>query len=852
MKKKIVITGGLGYIGTELCKLYSGVSWHHEIIVIDNRFFSERVNQIRNWNMKFIQGDILDKNLIKKYCKDANVVHHLAGITDVPRTKNESSLLQDEKIKEVGEKGTQNILDVISNDCKIIFPSTHVVYEGTNEVKINIKENEATRPVLSYSQSKSINENQLKKSGKNYVILRLGSVYGYSADSMRIDIMPNLFSKIASQDGTLKLFAGGRQIKSLVPLIDVARCFKFMEEKKEINSETFNLTKDTITVKEVAEICKKYNPKIILKETNDEVPNLGFSLDNKKLKDTGFKFLYNLDRNIKEMIHKWSKQDLIKELEHVKEGENLFVDERGVISNHELTEPINLIGMIESKKGTIRANHYHPQQEQKCLFTKGQIIEIFQDIINPNSPKITQVVNAGQLSVIKPNVAHTMVFTKDTTFLNLVRGERDHENYGITHTIKHIFVDEKEKNLLLKSYKFECRSCGNTNLKRVLSLGYQPLANNLINKKNDKCDLYPLELNYCKKCHNCQLSVAVDPKKMFSNYLYTSSTSKVFRNHFVEAAKKYSKDLKLNKKKSYIIDIGSNDGVALRPFLDLGFKKVLGIEPAKNLAKLANKNKIKTFNGFLEKKNIKKIKKNADLILASNVFAHSDKLKEMAECMFSLLSKKGTIVIEVQYLMNTLKDLTFDNIYHEHYNYWSLTSLVYFFNQFQAKIFRSEKIDTHGGSIRIYIKKEKKIKIEMSVKKMLREEESFGIKNFKTYQKFGEKVYEIRKNVLKNIKKLKENKKFIVGYGAPAKATTALNFFGISSEIDFIVEDNKLKHNKFIPGVKIPIKNKSNIKNKKNALLVLAWNFYKDIKKNNANLSDYFVNIKDLESNKWK
>jgi len=852
MKKKIVITGGLGYIGTELCKLYSGVSWHHEIIVIDNRFFSERVNQIRNWNMKFIQGDILDKNLIKKYCKDANVVHHLAGITDVPRTKNESSLLQDEKIKEVGEKGTQNILDVISNDCKIIFPSTHVVYEGINEVKINIKENEATRPVLSYSQSKSINENQLKKSGKNYVILRLGSVYGYSADSMRIDIMPNLFSKIASQDGTLKLFAGGRQIKSLVPLIDVARCFKFMEEKKEINSETFNLTKDTLTVKEVAEICKKYNPKIILKETNDEVPNLGFSLDNKKLKDTGFKFLYNLDRNIKEMIHKWSKQDLIKELEHVKEGENLFVDERGVISNHELTEPINLIGMIESKKGTIRANHYHPQQEQKCLFTKGQIIEIFQDIINPNSPKITQVVNAGQLSVIKPNVAHTMVFTKDTTFLNLVRGERDHENYGITHTIKHIFVDEKEKNLLLKSYKFECRSCGNTNLKRVLSLGYQPLANNLINKKNDKCDLYPLELNYCKRCHNCQLSVAVDPKKMFSNYLYTSSTSKVFRNHFVEAAKKYSKDLKLNKKKSYIIDIGSNDGVALRPFLDLGFKKVLGIEPAKNLAKLANKNKIKTFNGFLEKKNIKKIKKNADLILASNVFAHSDKLKEMAECMFSLLSKKGTIVIEVQYLMNTLKDLTFDNIYHEHYNYWSLTSLVYFFNQFQAKIFRSEKIDTHGGSIRIYIKKEKKIKIEMSVKKMLREEESFGIKNFKTYQKFGEKVYEIRKNVLKNIKKLKENKKFIVGYGAPAKATTALNFFGISSEIDFIVEDNKLKHNKFIPGVKIPIKNKSNIKNKKNALLVLAWNFYKDIKKNNANLSDYFVNIKDLESNKWK
>ena len=335
---------------------------------------------------------------------------------------------------------------------------------------------------------------------------------------------------------------------------------------------------------------------------------------------------------------------------------------------------------------------------------------------------------------------------------------------------------------------------------------------------------------------------------MFSNYLYTSSTSKIFRDHFVEAAKKYSKELKLNKKKSYIIDIGSNDGIALKPFLDIGFKKILGIEPAKNLAKLANKNKIKTFNGFLEKKNLKKIKNNADLILASNVFAHSDKLKEMAECMLSLLSKKGTIVIEVQYLMNTLKDLTFDNIYHEHYNYWSLTSLVYFFNQFNAKIFKSEKVNTHGGSIRVYIKKNKKVKIEESVRKMLKEEEIFGIKDYKTYQKFGDAVYKIRKNVLKNMKKLKDKNKMIIGYGAPAKATTALNFFGISEDIDFIVEDNKLKHDKFIPGVKIPIKNKSKIKDKKNILLVLAWNFYNDIKKNNKDLSDNFVNIKELES----
>ncbi len=845
-KKKILITGGLGYIGTELCKLYSGVSWHHKIVVMDNRFISERVNQLRNWNIDFIHGDILDKEIVLKNFQDADIVHHLAGITDVPRTKSESSSGKDEKIKSVGENGTQNILDAISSKCKIIFPSTHVVYEGIEKVKNDIKEDEETKPVLSYSSSKAFNEKQLKESGKNYVILRLGSVYGYSTDTARIDIMPNLFSKISSQNGTLRLFAGGKQIKSLVPLVDVARCFKFMEEKEKIKSETFNLTKDTVTVKEVAQICKKHNPKITLRETNDEIPNLGFSLLNKKLLNTGFEFLYGLDESIKEMIAKWSKQDLIKDLEHVRDGDNLFVDKRGKISNHELTEPINLIGLIDSKQGTIRANHYHPQQEQKCLFTKGQIIEIFQDVINPNSPKVTQVVNEGQLSIIKPNVAHTMVFSKDTTFLNLVRGERDHDNYGITHTIKHVFVDEAEKKMLLKCYKFDCRSCGNTNLKRVVSLGYQPLANNLLNKINEKCDLYPLEVNYCPACHNCQLSVSVDPKKMFSNYLYTSSTSKSFRDHFVSAAKKYIKDLKL-KKTSLIIDIGSNDGVALKPFLEMGYKNILGVEPAKNLAKVANKNKIKTFNGFLELKNIKKIKKNAELILASNVFAHSDKLKEMAECMFKLLGKNGTLIIEVQYLVNTLRDLTFDNIYHEHYNYWSLTSLINFFNQFNAKIFRSEIVNTHGGSIRVYIKNNTKVKIENSVKKMLKDEEEFGIKKFKTYQSFGEKVYKIKDNIVKNLKKLKIDGNLVIGYGAPAKATTSLNFFGIKKEIDYIVEDNKLKHNKFIPGVKIQIKKKTSIKDKKNTVVVLAWNFFDDIKKNNSNLSNKFINIKDLE-----
>ena len=152
-----------------------------------------------------------------------------------------------------------------------------------------------------------------------------------------------------------------------------------------------------------------------------------------------------------------------------------------------MTEPINLIGYIESKKGSIRANHYHPQQEQKCIFTQGKIIEVYKDLLKSNSIKSTQVVAEGEQSIIKPNVAHAMVFVKDTKFLNLVRGEREHKNYGITHTNKYILVDEHESKMLLKYYKFNCcRSCGNDKLKRVISLGYQPLANNLNKSKNEK------------------------------------------------------------------------------------------------------------------------------------------------------------------------------------------------------------------------------------------------------------------------------------------------------------------------------------------------------------------------------
>jgi nucleoside-diphosphate-sugar epimerase/2-polyprenyl-3-methyl-5-hydroxy-6-metoxy-1,4-benzoquinol methylase/dTDP-4-dehydrorhamnose 3,5-epimerase-like enzyme len=849
--KKIVITGGLGYIGTELCKIYSGEARFKNVIVIDNRFISERVKQLNDWGITYVNGSILDEKLMKHILHDCDVIHHLAGITDVAYVKTESNSEQDNKIIETSIIGTSNVLKYSPSHCRIIFPSTHVVYEGFQETKHNIEEEEPTCPVLTYSTSKLKNEEDIKSSGKDYIILRLGSVYGYSTDTMRINIMPNLFSKMASQNQDIKLYSGGRQYKSLVNLIDVARCFKFMEEYN-VKNETYHLVNERCTVKQVAEICKKVNPKVKLVETKDEVPNLGYTLSNKKILSTGFNFLYNLEDSVEEMIRNWSFRNKNLNIEYIIRGEKEFIDDRGKISNYELTEPINLIGYIESKKGTVRANHYHPIQEQKCLLVKGKYISVIKDLSIPNSPIETRIINEGDIAIIKPYVAHTMVFIEDSIFLNLVRGEREHENYGITHTIPYILVDENFKNNLIKNYSQNCRVCENEKLSDVISLGLSPLANNLIDSSEKEYDKYPLEMKYCNKCHNCQLSYNVESEKMFDNYLYVSSTTSSFKKHFEDSCKIYITKYNLNEN-SFVLDIGSNDGISLKVFKEMGIN-VIGVEPAKNVAKIANNNGINTINKYFTEKTSKEILDKYgkfDLITASNVFAHTNKISEMTNGVYSLLKDNGKFIIEVQYLLNTLKDVTFDNIYHEHVNYWSLTSMIVFFEKHKLYVEDCEIINTHGGSIRVFISKIKSKKTKF-LEEQLRKEKDYSLFNYDSYLKFGEEIIQRKNNLITNLKKIKETYKKIYGYGAPAKATTSLNYYGITNnEIEAIIEDNDLKIGKLIPGTGIPIHSKKYFEeNIPDCVLVLAWNFFDYILQQNDNHIKNgvrFINIKDLE-----
>jgi nucleoside-diphosphate-sugar epimerase/quercetin dioxygenase-like cupin family protein len=851
--EKVLITGGLGYIGTELCKLYSGESRFKQITVLDNRFVSERVNQLRSWGIDFIHGDILDENLIGDLVSKADLVYHLAGITDVAYTKTEANSEKDKLINQVGVVGTKNVIQFSSKNTKIVFPSTHVVFEGLEETKFDIDEEEQAKPILSYSLSKEQSERDLIDSNKNYVIVRLATVVGYSHDTMRINIMPNLFSKIASQNGTIKLFSGGLQHKSLVSVFDVARCMKFLGESENINKEIFHCSQVNTTVKEVAEICKEYNPSVKIIETKDEIPNLGYTILSQKLLNEGFEFKYDVKLSIQEMIKNWSKKDKFIDLEMIQKGQKEYIDDRGKISNYELTEPINLIGYIESKKGTVRANHYHPVQEQKCLLVKGQYISVLKDLSTPDAVLQTNIINAGDLAVIHPNVAHTMVFLEDSIFLNLVRGEREHENYGITHTMPYQLVDESLRKLIVNHYKANCRVCKSINLKQIISLGISPLANNLPKREDEEEDMYPLELNYCPSCFNCQLSFVVPPTKMFDEYLYVSSTSAVFRKHFSDFASELISNYELDKN-SLVVDIGSNDGVFLQPLKEKGIN-VIGVDPAANLCSIANQNGINTIHGYFDTNVVNQILKEnekADVVTAFNVFAHADNLTNIALDAFALLKSNGSFIIEVQYLLNTIKDLTFDNIYHEHVNYWSVLALNTFFENLELQVFKIEHVNTHGGSIRVYIRRKSEESIHSSVQQFIKEEEKFGLNNFDVYKVFSDKVQSLKVETLRKINNLKKENKSIVGYGSPAKATTVLNYYGISNDhIDYIIEDNKLKHNHFLPGMKIPICSvEKALDNPPDYILVLAWNFFENIKENNQKLVDAgtkFITLKNLD-----
>lgn len=392
---------------------------------------------------------------------------------------------------------------------------------------------------------------------------------------------------------------------------------------------------------------------------------------------------------------------------------------------------------------------------------------------------------------------------------------------------------------VLKKLKI-CRVCKKKDLDKVLTLGPTPLANAFLTKLQlDEPEyFYPLDLHFCNNCGFIQLGHVVSPEVLFGNYVYVSSTSAVFINHF----KKMAEDIFpkfLTKNRFLVIDIGSNDGILLKPFKEMG-SKVLGIEPARHIAKIAEKSGIETIPEFFSVKLAKEIVKkkgNADIVTATNVFAHIDDLDEVIKGIKILLNKDGIFIMEAPCLIDFIEKRYFDLVYHEHLSYWSIYSLITLFKRFDMQVFDVQKVPVHGGTIRVYIKKaEGKHKVENSVKEFLNQEEKMKLTEKKTYLDYANLVLDNRIKLLTLLADLKTGGKTIAAYGAPAKGNTLLNYFGIGQEfLDFVVDDSSFKQNLYTPGKHIPVvASKILYEKKPDYLLILAWNFADPIMKMHA------------------
>ncbi|MBC8303299.1 MAG: class I SAM-dependent methyltransferase [Pelagibacterales bacterium] len=377
----------------------------------------------------------------------------------------------------------------------------------------------------------------------------------------------------------------------------------------------------------------------------------------------------------------------------------------------------------------------------------------------------------------------------------------------------------------------KCRICSSQNLELILDLGVQPPANAFIKKEDlEKYeDKFPLRLYLCKECYLLQLLDIVNKEILFKEYLYLTSASKPIVEHFKNYAFEVYEEFLKKCEDPLVIEIGSNDGSLLKEFKKQG-TDILGIEPAKNIAKMANEAGIATNNTFLNYDVAKKIslEKQASIIIGNNVFGHVDDLKEFMKCVKILLKEKGIFIFEVPYLVDLIQKLEFDTVYHEHLSYFSLIPLMKLMNEFNLEIFDVKKQKVHGGTIRVFVSGKNNFKETTNFKKMIEFEKEFGINKIEIYHEFSKNVKELKNQLQTELSKLKKEGKMIFGYGAPAKGNVLLNYCKIGKEIlDYIIDTTPLKQGLYTPGMHIPVKaNDNDLENaSKQIALLLAWNY---------------------------
>ncbi len=383
-----------------------------------------------------------------------------------------------------------------------------------------------------------------------------------------------------------------------------------------------------------------------------------------------------------------------------------------------------------------------------------------------------------------------------------------------------------------------CRVCGN-NLEEFINFGMMPIANSF--KKSIQISEYkfPMSVGFCKNCMTVQLIHQPDPKKMFhENYAFFSSTSSYMKKHFYEFANKLIEDRNLNNK-SFVVEIGCNDGILLENFLEKKIKS-LGIEPSQNVAQIAKKKGINVINDFFNDNVIDKILttfNKADVIVSANVICHIPDINIIFSCVKKLLADDGVFIFEDPYLLDIMNKNSFDQIYDEHVFFFSAMSISYIAKKNGLDLISLEPQKTHGGSMRYSIGHKNINKIDKSVSKQISLEKDRGLHLIKSYYDFEVNVMKIKLDLIKLLKKIKSDKKTVVGYAATSKSTTLINFFGISSDLlPVIFDTTPSKHNTYSPGANIPILPYSMFHKSDPAyVLLFAWNHSEEIMKKEAN-----------------
>lgn len=383
-----------------------------------------------------------------------------------------------------------------------------------------------------------------------------------------------------------------------------------------------------------------------------------------------------------------------------------------------------------------------------------------------------------------------------------------------------------------------CRFCGSELQHTFVDLGMQPLCESYLSpdQLNQMEPFYPLHTYVCKNCFLVQLEEYVSPERIFSEYAYFSSYSETWLDHAKNYAEMIIDRLGLDRK-SQVVEIGSNDGYLLQYFARKGIP-VLGVEPAANVAAAAIRNGIPTnvqFFGLKTANDLATEKKHADLLIGNNVLAQVPDLNGFVKSMKILLKRKGTITMEFPHLMKLMAGNQFDTIYHEHFSYFSFLTAERVFAAHDLTIYDVEELPTHGGSLRIYARhsEDASKRVTSHVDELRTKENTEGFTNLEKYFSFAEKVKETKRALLDSLISLRRKKKSIVGYGAPGKGNTLLNYCGIRSDfLDYTVDRNHYKQGKFLPGTHIPIFHPDRIKETKpDYVLILPWNLKDEIMK---------------------